>query len=158
MAFYKPINIVIDDTPVIVYPCYGVESILDRKEHNVIQEHVLSVYKHNLNKLKTLGQYNIDILWDYGNFLMTDIWTFDPNWSTGALVDEKTFKNIWLETNKGVTAGDGLILLGEEEKLKRTIEAELGELGKNEKSLFKYIYGPRPELPFDLTPKESFYL
>lgn len=149
MAFFKPFYTTIEEIPVIVYPCTDIVSNLDRKKANVIEEHLSELYIRNKSNFKTLGQYNIDIIWIDGKDLMTDVWIFDKieSWGSGPLADVKVFRNFDIEANIGVSAGDGLILLGNEESHRRT-----------KKTLDEYIMGDRPELSSGLNPTEDFYL
>ena len=81
--------------------------------------------------------------------VMTDVWIFDKieSWGSGPLVDVKIFRNTKLEIGIGVSAGDGLLMLGREEEVRR-----------NSKSLDEYLYGKRAELPEDIVTEENFYL
>lgn len=118
-AFYKPIITRVGNIedfirhrgiPAIVYPCIGIEAVLDRRKHNVIEEHVMNVYKANRDRLKS-SYYNIDILWNDGQDVMTDVWSYNKNWNSGDFVDEKTFRGLELEVDKGISADFGLVLL-----------------------------------------------
>ena len=146
MPFYNPIKLTIQGTPILVYPCKGVESIFAR-EKGVIKKHILKLYAENKDILSSLGEYNIIILWNEGKDITTDVWIYDKlkSWGSGPLVDVKIFRNFNIEKNIGVSAGDGLILLGREEEYRRT---------KN--SLTEYINGDRPELLKDIVLKEDF--
>ncbi|MCK5044412.1 hypothetical protein KAR26_01615 [Candidatus Parcubacteria bacterium] len=147
MPFYNPIKLTIQETPVLVYPCGGVEALLSREEKGIIERYILKLYAENKNILASLGEYNIIILWNEGKDVMADIWIYDKleSWGSGPLVDVKIFRNFNIEKNIGVSAGDGLILLGKEEEHRRS---------KN--SLAEYINGDRPELLEDMVLKEDF--
>ena len=149
MVFYNPLKLTIQETPIIVYPCDGVESIFNRKEKGIIEEYLSKLYEQNKISFTNLGQYNIIILWNEGNDVMTDIWIYDKieSWGSGPLVDVKIFRNFNIEKNSGVSAGDGLILLGKEEEHRRT---------KN--SLKEYIGGDRPKLLDGIINGEDFYI
>lgn len=145
-SFYFPKNIVINNIPVIIYPCIGVEKIYNRSDKEVLVNHLNDLYKKNSSTLNT-GNYHIVILWEYEGDRMTDVWIFgEPeSWNSGPLVDVKIFRNFDIETNIGVSAGDGLVMLGAEELKRRSV------------SDFKdYIYGNRADLPDDISPKEEF--
>ena len=155
-GFYKPVSLKINDKPIIVYPCLGLENVLSRDEKNSIQHHLEKLHDAN-SDLLTTGTYHIVILWDEASDdpnaasrdVMTDIWIFDKieSWGSGPLVDVKIFRNSKLETGIGVSAGDGLLMLGREEELRRTSS-----------SLENYLSGNRATLPEDIAPKDDFNL
>ncbi len=146
-SFYFPKNVVINEIPVIIYPCIGVEKLLSRTKPDCIESHIKQLYEKNVNLLKK-GNYHIIILWDNEGDIMSDVWIFDKleSWQSGPLVDVKIFRNFEVENSIGVSAGDGLVMLGYEEMHRRS------------KTKFdEYINGNRPELPEGITPKEEFY-
>jgi hypothetical protein len=153
-GFYKPFTTKIKDKPVIVYPCLGVEKVLDRKKQQSIEDHLAKLYTNNPQL--SAGTYHIIILWDEASDnkaassvdIMTDVWIFDKidSWGSGPLVDAKIYRNMKPETTIGISAGDGLLMLGREEELRRT-----------SKSLDEYLNGNRAVLPEDISPKEQFY-
>lgn len=153
-GFYKPFNIKINNKPIIVYPCIGLEKVLDRKDTKSISNHIEKLYSNN--KILNTGTYHIIILWDEitdnakaDNIdIMTDVWIFDKvdSWGSGPLVDVKIFRNYKIEASIGVSAGDGLLMLGREEELRRSSD-----------SLANYLDGKRAILPADLVPTESFF-
>lgn len=154
-GFYKPFTTQINDKSVIVYPCVGVEKVLSRNEPTSINAHLSKLYSEN-NEVLHVGAYHIVILWDEASDdkgtqsidVMSDVWIFDKldSWGSGPLVDVKIFRNMNLETGIGVSAGDGLLMLGREEELRRTAT-----------SLEGYLHGERALLPNDIAAKESFY-
>lgn len=153
-GFYKPFTTKVANIPVIVYPCVGLEKVLDRSKSQSIESHLKQVYSKN--KLFETGEYHIVILWDEASDdpsaasrdVMTDVWFFDKldSWGSGPLVDVKIFRNFVLETKIGISAGDGLLMLGREEELRRNVS-----------SLDKYLQGDRATLPNDIRPNEDFY-
>lgn len=154
-GFYKPFTTTIDNKPVIVYPCLGVEKVIKRNIPSNIENHLEKLYESNPQYLN-VGTYHIIILWDEASDdsnatsrdVMTDVWIFDKidSWGSGPLVDVKIFRNMNLETNIGVSAGDGLLMLGKEEELRR-----------KSKSLNDYLNGERAKLPADIKPIQDFY-
>jgi len=152
-GFYKPFTIKIEK-PLIIYPCIGLEKVLDRKDIKSISNHLEKLYSNN--KVLKVGTYHIIILWDeitdntkVNNIdIMTDVWIFDKvdSWGSGPLVDVKIFRNLEIESAIGVSAGDGLLMLGREEELRR-----------NSSSLENYLNDKRAILPADLVPTESFF-
>lgn len=155
-GFYKPFTTKINEKPVVVYPCSGLEKVLDRKNENSIRDHLEELYSKN-TKLLSPGEYHIVILWDEASDdanassidVMSDVWIFDKldSWGSGPLVDVKIFRNTELETGIGVSAGDGLLMLGREEEVRRS-----------SKSLEDYLNGERATLPKDITPVDEFNL
>jgi len=153
-GFYKPFTTKVKEKSLIVYPCVGLEKVLDRSQHSIIKKHLERLYSTNDQLLRT-GEYHIVILWDESSDdknansvdIMSDVWVFDKldSWGSGPLVDVKIFRNMLLETSIGVSAGDGLLMLGREEELRRTA-----------KDLDDYLAGKRAKLPKDISPKESF--
>lgn len=89
------------------------------------------------------------IIYNDGQDAMTDVWIYDKieSWGSGPLVDVKIFRNFAPEQNTGVSAGDGLILLGREEEHRR-----------KKGSPQDYLEGDRPELPPGIMLEEDFYL
>ncbi len=151
-SFYFPFSIKIDQIPLIVYPCIGIEKVFDRQQANVLEEYLHSLYLEN-KELLSCGEYQIIILWNDGEDKMTDIWIFDKveSWGSGPLVDAKVFRNLQQETTTGISAGDGLIMLGRETELEE-------ELRKSGKSVQEYLDHPRASLPNDIAPQEHFAL
>lgn len=152
-GFYKAFIKKVSEIPVIVYPCMGLETVVNRGKEN-IGKHLESLYSKQ-ERLLSRGEYHIVILWDEitddkesnSHDVMTDVWIFDKldSWGSGPLVDVKIFRNYELETSIGVSAGDGLLMLGREEELRR-----------NSNSLRDYLTGSRATLPKDIEPTEEF--
>lgn len=152
-GFYKPFTTEVGNIPVIVYPCVGLEKILDRTQSQSIKDHLGQLYSKN--KMLMSGEYHIVILWDEASDdpgatsrdVMTDVWIFDKldSWGSGPLVDAKIFRNYDLETKIGISAGDGLLMLGREEELRRSAN-----------DLDSYLHGERAILPDDIKPDEDF--
>jgi len=152
-SFYKPVILKIGTKPTIVYPCIGLEKVLDRSDKS-IEAALVGLYKSNKDVLE-VGEYHIIILWDEttddpnskSKDIMSDVWIFDKteSWGAGPLVDVKTFRNTSIEVNNGTTTGDGLIVLGREQEFRR-----------NSSSLEEYINGERPMLPSGINPTEDF--
>lgn len=149
-AFYFPKTIKINNIPIIVYPCTGLEKVFNRNTPNCLEDHIQSIYKNN--KDLNVGEYHIIIMWNDGQDKMSDIWIFDKieSWGSGPLIDVKIFRNLSRELNIGVSAGDGLIMLGRETELEE-------RLRKSNKGLEDYIKSERAQLPDDIKPVEEFY-
>ncbi len=149
-SFYLPKTIKINNIPIIVYPCTGLEKVFDRNTPNCLEDHIESIYENNQDL--TTGEYHIIIMWNDEQDKMCDIWIFDKieSWGSGPLVDVKIFRNLIRETSIGVSAGDGLIMLGRETELEE-------KLRKNGKKLKDYISSKRADLPDDIKPVEEFY-
>ena len=153
-SFYKPIILKIVGKSAIIYPCIGLEKVLDRADKKSIGIHLTNLYESNKDILSK-GEYHIIILWDESTDdsnsksqdIMSDVWIFDKteSWGAGPLVDVKTFRNTNIEENNGITTGDGLVMLGREEEFRR-----------NSSSLEEYISNKRPELPNGINPTEEF--
>lgn len=141
-SFYKPLIFNISNTPVILYPYRGIEVSFSKYEKGKLEEYVSSV-------LSDVAAYAIVILWQDAQDIMTDVWLFGEfeSWNAGPVVSVKNYRNGAIDTKSGVTAGDGLVMLGREEEQRR-----------KSNSISEYINGSRPELPFDLAPSEDFYL
>jgi len=149
-SFFDPITIQIGTIPIIVYPCSGLETVFERTEDYCLEKHIEDIYKQN-NELKK-GEYHIIILWNDDKDKMSDVWIFDnvECLGSGPLVDVKICRNFERETRIGVSAGDGLILLGRETELEE-------KLRKSNKGVKDYIKSKRPALPDDIKPIEAFY-
>jgi|GEM_PF-2053249 len=150
-TFYKPFSDTIKKVPVILYPMMGTEDVFDRTKHWVIQDQVQRL----LEKHPTLQEctFQIIILWKDA-VVMTDIWLFRQLESedAGFTIDCKTFKGFKEITGNGITASDGLIMLGRETEL----EEEIRKSGQP--LIEKYVFGKRPDLPGELNPTEPFYI
>jgi hypothetical protein len=147
-SFYFPFTLKISNTPVIVYPCIGTEKVFDRKENGSIEKYLNELYETNAETIKDKDNYHIVILWENEGERMADVWLFGKpeNWHSGPLADVKIFQNLKPHTEMGVSAGDGLIMLGAE------------ELHRRSKKTFKEYLQERPELPEDIQLEEEFYL
>ncbi|MBU3905252.1 MAG: hypothetical protein KJ906_03835 [Nanoarchaeota archaeon] len=144
--FFKPIVITINETPTIIYPCPGIEKVFNKEDKVCIEKYLQELYdKNNLNKN---GKYNIIVLWNDDKDIMVDLWIYDKieSWGSGPLVDVKIFRNAVLDMSTGVSAGNGLVLLGLEEQQRW-----------QSKSLEDYLKGSRPKLPDQINAKKSFY-
>jgi hypothetical protein len=84
---------------------------------------------------------------------MSDVWMYSQleQWGSGGLVDVQNFRNYQRETQSGVSAEHGLIMLGKEAQ-QRVENAERGQ------SLDDYVKGSRPELPKYTRNFQSFYV
>ncbi|MCC7570268.1 L-alanine exporter AlaE [Candidatus Micrarchaeota archaeon] len=142
-AFYKPLKLKIENVPTIVYPCGGIEEQFDRTQNGVIEKYLIELFRKNEIKK---ADFNIVILWNTTNTIMSDVWTYELDWGSGALTDTKIFRNFDLTTEMGTGAEDGLILLRRE-----------AELRKKRKNITNYFNGARPKLPDKLNPTQEFY-
>ncbi len=146
--FYFPKRLDISGIPVIIYPGKGAEKVFDRSRKDCVELHIINLYRSNFPSLGK-GQYSIAIVWNEGNDRMTDVWVYDKieSWGSGPLVDVKVFRGFEPETNIGVSAENGLIMLGRE-----------GEHRRKKGSLREYLDADRPLLPEGINPVEEFYL
>ena len=144
MAFYNPYSVKIREFSMIVYLDLGIEKVLERK-NSAIQHHIDALI--DKNSLPKDTDYLIAILWADGSNLMTDIWIFTKTdaWGSGPLADVRIFQGNNPVNSIGIGSGNTLMVLGNEEELRRT-----------SKSLRKYLSGPRPKLPDYLLLKEDF--
>jgi hypothetical protein len=140
--FYRPLVFKIGDKPVILYPYLGIEAGFSRFERGGLEKYVSSIINND-------AVYSVVILWQENQHIMSDVWLFGEfeSWEAGPVVSVINYRNGEIETKGGVTAGDGLVMLGREEEQRR-----------KSKNLEEYINGQRPELPDNLTPMEDFYL
>ena len=147
MVFYKPLSLEISSIPIIVYPCKDLEKIMSRLKPDAIKSHLEQLYDSCKDEIAGKGEYHIIILWDDGPDIMTDVWIFSKvdSWGSGPLVDAKIFRNKNKVLDIGVSAGNGLVMLGKEEEHRRT---------KN--SLKEYIEEPRPKLPEFMSINKDF--
>jgi len=130
-AFYKPVILNLNNRFQIVYPMKGVEDVLGR-DIEKMEEYLMKMGEAT-GYLKDC-EYSIVILWNDGNDIMTDLWIFKGMESidSGYLIDCRTFRNLKEIHEEGITASDGLMILGK--------ECELEELNrKNGGSIEEYI-------------------
>ena len=149
-TFFRPNATTINNQDLIIYPMVGIENVLPRSQPDCLENHLEKLYSKNTT-LKE-GAFHIVILWADETNLMTDVWLFLQLESedTGYTVDCKTFRSLNVEKSEGITASDGLIMLGK--------EAELSEkMRKAGLSPHDFVYGQRPSLPNELNPTENFY-
>jgi len=120
--FYIPELVQIGKTPVIVYPCEGIEQFLGRQSPDAIVRHLQIVYESNslskFQETKGNGEFNIDILWEDRGDLMTDVWKYTQldEKEEGASMGAQTYRNFRRDTRSDTTAEFGAIVLGEEAK------------------------------------------
>jgi hypothetical protein len=147
MSFYNPITEDISGIPIIIYPEKNLESVLSQQDNTSIHDYLETLYLKNKDLLlKENFKYQIIILWSDSDEIYADIWLYQiQDWNFSPLVDVKTFKGLELILGDGITAGDGLMMLGREEEHRLTTN-----------SLEEYL-NTRPELPKDITLKENFY-
>lgn len=146
IMFFNPIVTKLNETPAIIYPCFGIEKFFDKKNKGCIEKFLQELY--DKNNLCRNGEYNILILWNEKKDIIVDLWVFDKieSWGSGPLVDVKIFRNQKPDNKSGVSAGNGLVLLGLEEQHRWSI-----------KSLDEYINGTRPKLPAKISVRKNFY-
>lgn len=147
--FYKPISLTIKDLPVLIYPMVGLEKVLSNSNGQSIGTHITKLYEQNNTLIN--GDFHIIILWSDNDKIMTDVWQYLQLESeeAGYTIDCKTFSNYEVITGNGLTASDGLIMLGRETEKEE-------EMRKNGKEVKDFIFGERPELPGDLNPSQEF--
>jgi hypothetical protein len=145
--FYKPQRLHIKNIPIILYPYKGIEGLLERNNRVVFENHMKELYEKNSELLK--GQYHIVILWKDKEFVMTDVWVFGDfeSWEAGPIIDVLNFKDYKKVNGSGVTAGDGIIMLGREEEKRR-----------EKQKIEEYLKGERPKLPKGINPEEDYFL
>jgi len=148
MTFYNSFVLNIEKTPVIVYPTKGLEKVISRHKPNAIEEHLKALYEANPD-LKN-GEYHIDVLWNKGNDIITDIWVFSESetWMYGPLGQANIYRNLTLTNDIPTTTGDRLVMLGSEEETRNS------RIGTN--GLFSYLMGQRALLPEYLLVKQNF--
>lgn len=145
-TFYKPYTLVTESLKSIIYPMLGVEAIIETKQ-STLNNHLEKLF----TKIEKKGTYQIIIVWNDSKNLMTDVWLFQEIESeeTGYTVDCKTFRNLLETIGEGLTASDGLIMLGRETELEERIRKEGGKLED-------YFNSDRPVIPGDLVSDKTF--
>lgn len=148
--FYKPIPLTIQKIPILVYPMKGIEGLINRADNSSIQLHLKKLYHANKNVV--VGKLHIIILWADNGQVMTDVWQFTQieTEETGFIIDCKTFQDMKPITGNGLTASDGLIMLGRETELQE-------EMRQQGKSMEEFIFGKRPILPSAINPMQDYY-
>lgn len=119
--FYIPFNYKIENIPLIIYPVKDenpLKNIIKTEADIDIQLNKL----YSRHKELVKGSYHIVFIWNLNNKLMFDIWIYDMvNFTdSGPLVDCVTFKGMDICDEVGIASGDGLIVLGKEEELRRS--------------------------------------
>lgn len=143
--FYIPFTTRVSNIPIIIYPMRDLKKVFDHRQARVIEDYLLNLYEQQ-SYLQS-GAFHIVILWTDQTEVMTDIWMFKQLESAeaGYTIDCKTFRSMHPEIGDGITASDGLIMLGREVELEE-------KLRKQGHSIDDYINGERPYLPDVLQP------
>ncbi len=145
-TFYKPFVLKIGMIRSINYPMLGLEKL------NNITEIALIDHLKDLFSKFDLGDnaYQLIIIWTDGKDLMTDHWLFTEieSENTGYTVDCRTFRNFAETKGEGLSASDGLIMLGRETELSESIRKSGG-------SVDDYLEAERPNIPGGLVSAES---
>lgn len=143
-TFYKPY--VNNSVRAIIYPMLGIEDII-QPSRELIDDHIDKVISSNKFEV---GAYHIILVWADRHDLMTDIWIYKSleSVATGYTVDCKTFRDITETKGEGLTASDGLIMLGRETELEESIRKAGG-------TIQDYLNADRPILPGDLISEKS---
>ncbi len=149
--FYKPFTTVLSQVPVIIYPMKGIESLVARSNPDSIVTFLKDLYTKQPSLQS--GVFHIVILWCGDGELMTDAWVYRELESNeaGYTIDYQTFRGVEMEKGAGITASDGLIMLGRETELEESLRLK-------GKSIEEYVFGVRPTLPDPLNPTESYCL
>jgi hypothetical protein len=121
MAFYKPIRLMHPRTgnPLFIYIEEGTEGLIDRRDPGGLDTYLQDLYSKN-DAIINRGHYQILILWNLEDTLMSDVWMFfiNDDWDLPTNIDVANFSYTDVELNNGVTTGDGLNLLATEENLR----------------------------------------
>lgn len=125
--FHKPTLLSLDMSHQLVYPMKGTEALLGLNEES-IKMHLQDLFDKNINL--TECAYSIIILWNDDKTIMSDAWLFKTmeNEDSGYIVDCKTFRGSNEVHEEGITASDGLILLGRECELSEEIRKSGGSI------------------------------
>jgi len=149
-TFYIPFKATILNIPVIIYPMKILKDVLDPSRPKALENHLTKLYRQKPNLHS--GTYHIAILWAQDSQIMTDIWIYRnlESEETGYTIDCMTFKGSNLYKSEGITASDGLIMLGRETELEELMR-------KQGYSIDDYINGQRPVLPGKLETQVYWY-
>ncbi len=151
---YKPFSYRHQEIPLIIYPVkdeHPLDALFDRNDTNSIQKYLDDLYKKNKEVLLK-GTYHIVFVWNLEETRMADIWVHnmdnfaDPG--SGPLIDCFIFKDLERSHDAGIASGDGMIVLGREEELRRKFD-EIEEYVDREKHI--------PEFPERMAPTEEYY-
>lgn len=125
----------------------GLENVLERGSKN-IEIHLRNLFAQNRIPGST---YQIVIIWQQERCVMTDLWLFSDLESadTGFTVSCLTFQGFKRIEDNGITASDGLIILGRETELEE-------DLRKQGEPVQAYVNGQRPALPMELVSDFEF--
>jgi hypothetical protein len=123
LQFYEPIMGVSGQrAPVIIYPSVGLERAMPQTELAVVDHVSQLLHKYPLD---VHIQYAVVILWDNDREAVADVWQFSKTetWGSGPLVDVRVYSCAQPLSGQGISAGDGLLLLGAEERLRRSCDS-----------------------------------
>lgn len=119
--FYIPFNYKIENVPIIIYPAKDENSLKNIiKTEDDIKLQLNKLYSKYKELIK--GSYHIIFIWNLENKLMFDVWIHDiENFTdSGPIIECLTFRSFERSYDVGMASGDGLIVLGREEELRRT--------------------------------------
>ncbi len=144
-TFYKP-YIYSNKFKAVIYPMIGVESTVGANQDSINQHLDKVILKNEMN----LGTYQVILVWADKSDLMTDFWIFQSleSEAAGYTVDCRTFRNTTETKGEGLTASDGLIMLGREAELEESIRKTGGNIND-------YLMAERPILPDKLVSDKS---
>ncbi|MBR9682524.1 MAG: hypothetical protein GOV02_02520 [Candidatus Aenigmarchaeota archaeon] len=150
MTFYKPIIMDNRRTPLIIYPEFGIETVLKENGEPILDRNEISAIKNYISNLigtESAGPagrmtidwsqkcYMVSFLWENSGELFYDFWKMHYGWDSGPLAfpfiignNHQSLDKIY-ENNKniGIGSGNTLIVLGQEEIHRRKIENEISK-------------------------------
>jgi len=153
MRFYRPFTMYSKKFPPrIVYPARDegrLDLVFDRTRPGALEAHIDSLYAER-KELKA-GAYHILVVWALKGKPMLDVWVMSmTNYYSlsGPFVTCKTFTGTKPSHDTGLASGDGLIVLGYEEELRRALDRKITFYTNRQKYL--------PNIPATVLTLEPF--
>ncbi len=141
---YIPFSHKINNISLIIYPAKDENPVYDVfKNKGEIKKYLNELFARHpeINR----GEYHIIFVWNLENQRMADIWVHSmKNWSdSGPMIECYIFKGLEICNDAGIASGDGIIVLGREEELRRKI-GKLEEYVNREKYIPEFLDEYRP--------------
>lgn len=148
-SYYKAINYMIGNKPVIIYPDVEAKVAYRNDNYESLKKLVNKIINSNVDFYSDYD-YLIGFIWSTdGKSKMIDLWKFSNNYvddRSGPLSDVRVFKNGKTCNFNGIASGNTLIILGYEERLRR-----------QSSTLLDYLKQKSPKLPFEMLNGEDFF-
>jgi hypothetical protein len=147
-SFYNSLDFFIEGKQLIICPDIDAKKAYQGMDKQAVQDYLTKIYQDNVEYYHT-SDYLIGFLWSYQGAKMLDLWKFEPNpvdERSGPLSECRVYRDGVEVKDIGISSGNTLLVLGYEEKLRRS-----------KRSLKEYLEGDPPKLPHELLNGKDFF-